>query len=201
VNKAAFDVSLCHAIARGGGCLRPSVFAWHVIIHLLVIIRHELDGREWRDPRLIVAWGRREARRNGEEVINVPAIAVTAGWYVGPVLIDTSSPPDGTLGRRRWLHHHRRMVHRTGVDGRIITVGWYAGPASMVTSSSPDRTPDRCRWTHHHRRMVRQAGVNGYIITTGLYARPTVVKHRHRRMLRGTDGGKILSPPERNRRR
>jgi hypothetical protein len=93
------------------------------------------------------------------------------------------------------------MVHRTGVDGRIITVGWYAGPALMVTSSPLDRTPDRCRWTHHHRRMVRQAGVNGYIITTRLYARPAVAKHRHRRMLRRTDGGKILSPPERNRRR
>ena len=45
-----------------------------------------------------------------------------------------SSPPDGTPGQRRWTHHHRWMVRRTGVDGYIISVVSYARPASKVTS-------------------------------------------------------------------
>jgi hypothetical protein len=88
------------------------------------------------------------------------------------------SSPDSTPDRRQWRHHHRQTVHRTGVeghivttgwyaagiDGRIITAGWYAKPVSKDTSSLPDG-----------------------------YAGPVVVRYRHRRMVRWTDGGKMPS--------
>jgi hypothetical protein len=50
-------------------------------------------------------------------------------------------------------------------------------------------------------RSYANPGVDGYSLTVGSYAGPVVVKHRHRPMVRRTDGGKIPSPSARNRRR
>jgi hypothetical protein len=167
----------------------------------------------------------RMVRRPGIDSCNI-----IARWYARAVLMVASSPLDGTPSWRRWLHHHRRMVcrpasmvisspsdgtpdqgrwthhhrqmeRRTSIDGYVITAGSYVGPASMAQSSPPDGMPDRTRWMHHHRRMVRQTGVNGYIIIVVSYAGPVVVRHRHCRMVRRANGGKIPSPPARNRRR
>jgi len=116
---------------------------------------------------------------------DVDMFIITAGSYAAPAMIGTSSPLDGAPAQRRWLHLHRRMVRRPGVASYIITVGRYAGPASMDASSPPDGTPD---------------GGKGCIITAGWYAAPVVVRYRHCRMVCRTDGGKIPSPPARNRR-
>ena len=71
------------AIARGGGCLRHSVIAQLIVLHLLlVIIRHELDGQGWMVPALLVARCQREARWNSGEVINIPTITIAAFWLL-----------------------------------------------------------------------------------------------------------------------
>ena len=46
---------------------------------------------------------------------------ITIGWYDDPTMIGASLPMDGMPTQRRWLHHHRLMVCRAGVDGCIIT--------------------------------------------------------------------------------
>jgi len=127
------------------------------------------------------------------------ACIITTGWYTGPALMVASSPLDRMLAWHRCLHHCRWMVRWTYVDGRIITIGLYVRLALMVTSSLPDHMSDRRRWTLHHHRMVCWTGIDGYIITVVSYSGPVVVRHRHHRMVRRTDGGKILSPPTCNR--
>jgi len=44
----------------------------------------------------------------------------------------------GNTDHVHWHLHHRRMVHRIGVDILVITVGWYDGPTLMFSSSQPD---------------------------------------------------------------
>jgi hypothetical protein len=119
---------------------------------------------------------------------------VTVGWYASLAMIGAPSPLDGTLGQRRWKHHHRRMVRQTSVDGYIITARRYAEPGSFLASTPLDDMLGRHRWTHHHRQMVCRTGVKGHIITARWYAEPVMVRYRHCRMVRRSDSGKIPSP-------
>jgi hypothetical protein len=41
----------------------------------------------------------------------------------------------GNTDHVRWHLHHRRMVHRSGVDTLVITARWYADLALMLSSS------------------------------------------------------------------
>ena len=68
-------------MARGGGCLQHSVTT-RLIVLLLLLIRHELNGWGWRVPALLVARCRREARWNSGEVINIPTITIAAFWLL-----------------------------------------------------------------------------------------------------------------------
>jgi hypothetical protein len=67
---------------------------------------------------------------------------ITAGRYAGLVSMGSTSPPDNVSGQRRWTHHHRQKVHRTGIEEHITTARWYAEPAVV---------------RYCHRRMVRWA--------------------------------------------
>jgi len=92
------------------------------------------------------------------------------------------------------------MVGRPGIDMFIITTNWYAAPAMIGTSSPLDGALGWCGWLHHHRRIVRRPGGERRIIIARWYAAPAVVRYRHCRMVRRTNGGKIAPPSARNRR-
>ena len=66
------------------------------------------------------------ATRIDDTVVQLMFLVITVGWYAGPALICSLSPPDGTPD---------------GSKGRIITAGWYAAPAVV---------------RYHHRSMVRR---------------------------------------------
>ena len=68
---------------------------------------------------------------------------ITAGTNTAAAVMLPLITAEGHIDRLCWHLHHRRMVHRTGVDVLIITASWYAGPAMIGTPSPPDGTSVR----------------------------------------------------------